>query len=85
MRSGGIVICSPTAPVASVPVFEEGWSNVRDDDYTHVSTGVPARKLTEEEQLDLALKASMDRTLEERVAQAASLLFYDASGNYLIP
>lgn len=48
-----------------------------DDDYNPISTGVPGVELVEEEAFALALKASMDSTLEERAAQIASLLFDD--------
>lgn len=68
MRSrggGGTIIRSPTAPVAPTPVFEETGSDFRDNDYTHLSSGVLARELTKEQQLPLTLRTSMVTALEE--------------------
>lgn len=49
---------------------------VGSNDYTSLSTGTLAGELTEEEQLALARKASMDIALEEQEARVVSFLFY---------
>lgn len=85
MIPGRIVTGSPVAPVAPASVAEEGVPDFRDDNYTSLSTGVPAGELIEIEQLALALKASMDTALEERVPRAASLLFHNDPDNFPIP
>lgn len=69
----GIVISSPTASTATAP--EEEGSVLRDDDSIPPSAEAPVGELTEEEQLALALKASMDTTLEEHAARCGKLCF----------
>lgn len=71
----GTVIVSLVAP--ATPALELEEREHGDDDYNPISTGVPGVELVEEEAFALALKASMDSTLEERAAQIASLLFDD--------
>lgn len=62
----GDVISSPTAPMAIA--LEEGGFALRDDYCIPLSADVPAGELTEEQQLVLALKASIDIAPEERAA-----------------
>lgn len=63
----GIVIGTHVVPAA--PTSEEGGSILRDDDYNPLSVDGSALELTKEEQLALALKASIDTGLEERAAR----------------
>lgn len=63
---------------------EEGKFTLRDDNYIPLSADEPAGELTEEEQLVLALKASMDIALKESVARVESFLFGKALDNLLI-
>lgn len=49
--------------LSTTPALEEGGSDFRDDDYILLSTSMPARELTKEEQLSLALNFSTDMAL----------------------
>lgn len=62
-----IAIGAPVAP--AMLISEESEPTSRGDDIVPPPTGMPVGESTEEEQLAIALKASTDTALEERVAR----------------
>lgn len=76
IRSKGIMIGSPIVP----------WKlEFGNDDYNSFPGGVPRTERTEEEELALALKASMVIALEEQAARATTVLFEDFPGSFTNP
>lgn len=70
----GLVVGSPTAPVAPTPTLEEGGPIFGDDDYNALPIDVSEAEQIKEEDLSLAFKALMGTALQEQPALAANLL-----------
>lgn len=75
MRLREIVIGSSTTSGIPICIRIRRGSNFQDDDYNPLSVGVPTIDLTEEEELALANKASVDTSMEVFSPFSYSLLF----------
>lgn len=80
-----VPLIRPKRVVIGSPIVPEEGLGFGNDGYTSLSGGVPRTERTEEDELALALKASMVTALEEQAARAATVLFEDFSGSFTNP